>query len=252
MTPLKLSVDSEGRVHGPRITWNDPWPCRNGDAGGMKVPSGVLGMLVHTQVGNNPGSVSWFNNSASQASAHFCVAQDGSIVQMGPVNGWKAWHAAEGNPHWFGCEFADDGNPANPLTASQVIAGAQLLELLSRPDVGRFPLQMSNSPSTEGLGWHGMGGVAFGGHFDCPGDTRKAQRPRIIALAAAIRAGGSQAGPFRHTAPGGKTLGEIAAARSTTPEHVFGVSAKAYTAADVAVIATLPLPPGFPYYTSSP
>ena len=187
--PGKLAVDAEGRVHGANVTWNSQWPCGNGDSGGMAVPTGVSGMLVHTQVGNNPGSIAWFNNSASQASAHFCVAQDGSIVQMGPVNGWMAWHCAAGNPNWFGCEFADNGQPSNPLTQAQVTAGAQLLELLSRPEAGRFPMQITDSPATEGLGWHGMGGAAFGGHYDCPGDVRKAQRPQIVALAVAIRSG---------------------------------------------------------------
>jgi len=196
MTVSKLTVDTEGRVHGTcpngqPVQYNSPsWPCQNGTDGGMAVPAGVQGLLVHTMVGDLlPGTVSWFNNSAAQASAHFGVSQAGEIWQFGPVNGWKAWHCAEGNPHWFGCEFADDGQPSNPLTAEQIAAGAQLLELLSRDDVGRFPVQITDSISTEGLGWHGMGGEAFGGHFDCPGDTRKAQRPQIIALAMAIRNG---------------------------------------------------------------
>jgi len=196
MQVSKLSIDGSGRVHGTcpngqPIQHNSPWPCQNGSGGGMSVPSGVTGMLVHTQVGNNPGSIGWFNDSRSQASAHFCIAQDGTIVQMGPVNGWKAWHCAEGNPHWYGCEFADNGQPANALTQAQIAAGAQLLELLSRPGVGNFPMQISNSPGTEGLGWHGMGGSAFGGHFDCPGDVRKAQRPAILKLAQQIRGGGN-------------------------------------------------------------
>jgi hypothetical protein len=194
MQVSKLSVDSGGRVtgtcpNGQPVQHNSPsWPCRNGDSGGMAVPSSVLGMLVHTMAGNlQPGTVAWFNNRASQASAHFGVSQTGEIWQFGPVNGWKAWHAAEGNPRWFGCEFADDGQPSNPLTQAQITAGAQLLELLSRDNVGRFPMQISDSPGTEGLGWHGMGGAAFGGHLACPGDIRKAQRPQIIALAVAIR-----------------------------------------------------------------
>lgn len=192
--PPKLSVDSAGRVHGANVTWNSPWPCINGDEGGMSVPHGIMGFLEHTMVGNLlPGTVAWFNNPAAQASAHFGVDQGGSIHQFGPVNGWKAWHAAGGNPNWYGCEFADNGNPANPLTAAQISSAAQLLELLSRPDVGNFPLQLSNSTGTEGLGWHGMGGAAYGGHFDCPGDVRKAQRPAILALAVAIREGAAPA-----------------------------------------------------------
>jgi hypothetical protein len=187
MTPPPLSADGAGRVHGVNVTWNSPWPCANGNGGGMTVPSGVMGVIMHTMVGNLPGTISWFNDSAAQASAHFGVDQTGSIHQFGPVNGWEAWAEAGGNPDWYSIEFADNGNPAEPLTAAQVNAAAQLLELLSRPAVGRFTLQVSDSPGTEGFGWHGMGGAAWGGHYDCPGDVRKAQRAQIVQIAQAIR-----------------------------------------------------------------
>jgi hypothetical protein len=213
-TAAKLTVDSEGRVQGANITWNSPWPCANGDGGGMSVPHGIMGLLEHTMVGNLlPGTVSWFNNPAAQASAHFGVDQLGNIHQFGPVNGWMAWHCAEGNPNWFGCEFADDGVPANPLTAAQITAAAQLLELLSRPDLGNFPLQISDNTSTEGYGWHGMGGLAFGDHPDCPGDVRKAQRPQIVALAMSIRQGVPvpAANYVQHVTVGESSLAQLAA-----------------------------------------
>lgn len=44
-------------------------------------------------------------------------------------------------------------------------------------------LQIANSPSDRGFGWHGMGGAAWGGHTDCPGDKRKAQRQEILSIA---------------------------------------------------------------------
>ena len=245
----KLTVGNDGRLTGPaQITHNEPFPCVNGAWGS----GAMMGVLEHTQVGNNPGTVAWFNNPQAQASAQFCVAQDGAVVQMGPIGkGWVAWHAAEANLTWYGVEFADDGNPANPLTSAQVTAAAQLVECLSA--FAGFPLQVSDSPSVKGFGWHGMGGEAFGGHFDCPGDVRKAQRPQILALAAAIRSGSEPpGGPFRHAAVGGQTLAEIAAARNTTPEHLFSVSAAAYTPADITELAGLPLPAGMPYYTTNP
>jgi len=60
------------------------------------------------------------------------------------------------------------------------------------------------------------------------------------------------AGPYRHAAPGGRSLAQIAAARDTTPAHLVQVTAAALTAADIAVLAALPLPAGTPYYTSNP
>lgn len=59
-------------------------------------------------------------------------------------------------------------------------------------------------------------------------------------------------GPYRHVAPGNRSLGQIAAARSTTPGHLLQVTTGALTEADVAAIAGLPLPAGWPYYTSNP
>ena len=181
----KLTVGSDGRLRGPAsIQYNSPFPTHNGRYGS----GAMMGVVEHTMVGNLPGTVEWFNNPASQASAHFGVSQSGEIWQFGPIGkGWIAWHCAAGNAEWYGIEFADDGNPANPLTQAQVTAAAQLVECLSA--FAGFPLQVSNSTSVKGYGWHGMGGEAWGGHLQCPGDVRKAQRGQIVALAMAIRSG---------------------------------------------------------------
>ena len=187
--PGKLQVaTATGRVTGPAdLHYNSPFPTQNGDWGSRT----MSGLLMHTMAGNLlPGTVAWFNDSAAQVSAHFGIAQSGEVWQFGPIGkGWCAWHAAEANRAWYGCEFADDGKPANPLTAAQITSGAQILECLSA--FAGFPLQISDSPSVHGFGWHGMGGAAFGGHYDCPGDIRTAQRAEIVTLAGQIRAGAS-------------------------------------------------------------
>jgi N-acetylmuramoyl-L-alanine amidase len=233
-TPGKLQVDTAtGHVTGPAaLSYNSPFPCVNGQYGS----GAMMGVLMHTQVGNNPGTVSWFNNPQAQASAHFCIAQDGSVVQMGPIGkGWEAWHAAEANPVWYGIEHADDGNPANPLTSEQITASAQLVECLS--GFAGFPLQVSDSPSVKGYGWHGMGGVAWGDHPDCPGDVRKAQRPQIVALAMAIRSGGtvtataSPASPREWVTAGESSLAQLAATLKTTPAGILRLTAVANQAA---------------------
>jgi hypothetical protein len=202
MTPPKLTVDSEGRVHGANVSHNSPWPCGNGHSGRMVVPSGVKGAVMHTMAGYYEGTIAWFNNPKSQVSAHFGVAWSGQICQFGPVNGWMALAQKAGNPNWYSIEFEDDLKSATPLTQAQIDAGAQLLECLSASSVGNFPMQITNTPGTEGFGWHGMGGNAWG-HLDCPGDVRKAQRQKIIDLAKAIRTGGEVA---VYTCEGQKSL----------------------------------------------
>lgn len=186
--PGKLQVSTTtGHVAGPaKISASSPFPVPNGGWGS----GAMMGLVLHTEVGDNPGTESWFENPAAQASADFAVAQDGSVVQFGPVGkGWVAWAEADGNRTWYSVEQADDGNPANPLTQAQITATAQLLECLSA--FAGFPLQISDSIAVKGFGWHGMGGQAWGGHVNCPGDVRKAQRAQIIALAMSIRSGGT-------------------------------------------------------------
>ena len=59
-------------------------------------------------------------------------------------------------------------------------------------------------------------------------------------------------GPYRHVAPGNRSLAQIAAARNTTPGHIMQVTVGALTATDVAGLAGLVLPAGFPWYSSNP
>ena len=60
------------------------------------------------------------------------------------------------------------------------------------------------------------------------------------------------AGPHRHTAPGGRSLAQIAAGRNTTPAHILQVTAGALTPADITTTASLHLPAGWVYYTTNP
>jgi N-acetylmuramoyl-L-alanine amidase len=222
--PGKLQVDTvTGHVTGPaRILFSSPFPVPNGGWGSGP----MMGVVMHTEVGDNPGTESWFENPAAQASADFAVAQDGSVIQMGPVGkGWVAWAEAGGNRAWYSIEHADDGNPANPLTAAQITASAQLVEVLSR--FAGFPLQVSDSTSVKGYGWHGMGGQAWGGHPDCPGDVRKAQRAQIIALAMAIRSGGQPAPSVREWVTGGEfSLAQLAAQQKCDVATILHLTAE--------------------------
>jgi hypothetical protein len=180
----------DGRLKGPAsITYNNPWPCPNGQYG-MRVPHGVMGVVMHTMVGNLPGTTNVFNNAGYQASAHFGIDQNGHIHQYGPVNGWVAWAEEAGNENWYSIEHADNGDPDNPLTNAQLTASAQVVEALSA--FASFPLREANSTTERGYGVHHMGGAAWGGHT-CPDQpprhVRSHQRPEILHRAEAIRQG---------------------------------------------------------------
>lgn len=181
--PGRLHVQSDGRVAGPAtIEYNDPFPCPNGSWG-----SGDMnGVVMHTMVGNLPGTIQVFNQPSYQASAHFGIDQQGHIHQFGPIGkGWIAWAQVAGNEAWYSIEHADDGNTENPLTDAQITASAQIVEVLSR--YAGFPLQVTDSVTGRGYGIHNMGGAAWGGHT-CPGPgPRSGQRAAIIELAKDIR-----------------------------------------------------------------
>jgi hypothetical protein len=190
-TPGRLKIQADGRVAGPAsIAYNDPFPCVNGSWG-----SGAMnGVIMHTMVGNLPGTVTVFNEPSYQASAHFGIDQEGNIHQFGPIGkGWIAWAQAAGNAEWYSIEHADNGNPANPLTEAQITASAQLFEALAA--FAGFPMQVADSVDGRGYGIHVMGGAAWGGHT-CPGPgPRAAQRHTIVDLAKQIQAGASPQPP---------------------------------------------------------
>src|SRR5215475_8852595 len=186
MTAGKLHVHPNGRVDGPAsISYNDPFPCVNGNYGS----GAMMGVVMHTMVGDLPGTISVFNNPNYQASSHFGIGQDGHIHQFGPIGrSWIAWAQEAGNVKWYAIEHADHGNPDNPLTDAQLTASAQLVECLSA--YAGFPLQITNSTDVKGYGVHFMGGAAWGGHTcpDVPPEhVRSAQRTEILARAQAIR-----------------------------------------------------------------
>lgn len=187
--PGRLSVGADGRITGPAsLEYNTPFPCVNGSYGSGK----MQGVVMHTMVGGLPGTIQVFNDPNYQASAHFGIDQQGRVHQFGPVGkGWMAWAQVAGNAAWYSIEHADNGDPNIPLTAAQIAASAQLVEVLSR--FAGFPLQVTDSVSGTGYGIHSMGGAAWGGHT-CPDlppkHVRSAQRQAIISLARQIRSAG--------------------------------------------------------------
>jgi len=211
----RLRIDEHGHLVGDAwITRNDPFPCVNGQFG-LTPP--MNGAVLHTNVGGLPGTIATFSNPAKQASAHFEIGGHWSgsekngqvrIHQFGPVNGWEAWHCADGNSMWFGIETEDGGDPANPLTSTQLTACAQVLEALSAHGDWGFPLQVTDNTNGKGLGAHYMGGLAWSpnGHT-CPdpspagGGPRSHQRGEIVRRAKILRQHGQYPAPAPHPAP---------------------------------------------------
>jgi hypothetical protein len=164
----------------PGTNWT---PVGNFSPGGVTRPP--QGMVVHTAVSPNTtqaldGVVRYENEPSSQVSSYFVVGIDGTIDQCVDLDD-KAWTQAAGNRAWVGVENIGDGTK-EPLTDAQLDANARIFAWLH--ETYGVPLQRTEDPlNGHGLGWHGMGGAAWGGHNICPGAYVHAQLDEIVARA---------------------------------------------------------------------
>ena len=157
----------------PGATWrNSP------NHGGPLAKS--VGVILHVEAGTEAGTCQVFSEASYQASAHFGIAKDGRIDQFVDTSN-VAWAQAQGNSSYFSIET--EGYPTESLTDDQCQSFAKLYAWLRTQPNASFGFTLAEVPGQPGLGWHGMGGVAWGGHTGCPGDLRKAQRQHILDLA---------------------------------------------------------------------
>ncbi|OKI00149.1 hypothetical protein A6A06_23575 [Streptomyces sp. CB02923] len=164
-------------------------------------------MVVHIMDGSLPGTDSWFRNPKAQASSHFGTGRDGALYQWVDT-GSRAWAQAGGNRTWLSVE--NEGRGGDALTDAQISRCAEVLAW-AHAKYG-VPLQLTTSTNGRGLGYHGMGGNAWGGHTSCPGSRVVAQLPEILRRAKAIVGGGSSGGGATgavYTVRAGETLSGI-------------------------------------------
>jgi hypothetical protein len=139
------------------------------------------GLVLHIEQGTEAGTDSWFHNKSSQVSAHFGNPKTGALDQWVDTDD-KAWAIVAGNRYWISLE--NEGDSGDALTATQLENSAQLLAWLHLTE--NVPLQPANDANSKGLGYHGMGGAAWGNHLDCPGMPIVNQRQAIIDRATEI------------------------------------------------------------------
>lgn len=202
---LKCHFDADGWLQGPIKITHLLTPNHGTGFGAGR------GVVLHTEDGFEAGTVDTFMNKANQVSAFFSIAADGSCHQYVPVGkGLVAWSQKDGNDSFRGIEDEDRTHPSVPLTPAQITTFAQIFEACSAFD--GFPLKITDSVNGQGLILHSDGGQAWGGHLQCPGPVRAAQRPQIVALAMSIRQAAATPAPKKWTAQGQLSLHDLAAA----------------------------------------
>jgi len=168
-------------THYPGST-SRPVPSHGGSA------TSHMGLVLHITT-NDFDPFGFFSNPANQASSNYWASALGLLEEYVEPD-LRAWAQSSGNGSWVSVETS--GREGTAMTDAQVQAVAELFAW-GHQHYG-WPLQLSDSPTTPGLGWHGMGGGDWGGHIYCPGVERKAQRPEILRRAALI-VGGRYAPP---------------------------------------------------------
>nr|WTB07385.1 peptidoglycan-binding protein [Streptomyces antimycoticus] len=148
----------------------------------------VHGLAVHIMDGSYAGTDSWFRDSKAQASAHFGTSRTGALCQWVDTAD-RAWAQAGGNRTWLSIE--NEGKGGDALTSDQLDRCAEVLAWAHQKyDV---PLKLANGPGDRGLGYHAMGGSAWGGHTSCPGSRVVKQLSEIITRAKKLTGSGGTA-----------------------------------------------------------
>jgi N-acetylmuramoyl-L-alanine amidase len=146
----------------------------NENIGGVTRPP--QGMVLHIAQGYYQGTIGYEHNPAAQVSSYCVVSKNGDITQVIDLDD-KAWTESAGNDAWIGVEF--EGFVPDALTPMQITAAARILAWLN--EHYGVPIQPTDDPvNGHGLGYHSMGGLAWGGHFQCPGPNIVAQRGEIL------------------------------------------------------------------------
>lgn len=114
----------------------------------------------------------------------FQVYEDGPPTQFLPLD-WQSVCQSAGNQNYFSIEtegygVAIAGHPATALNSNQLDWCARIVDA-AHAELS-MPLKLAEKPGQAGLGWHGMGGNDWGGHPQCPGVERKAQRQVILDM----------------------------------------------------------------------
>ncbi|WP_079185180.1 peptidoglycan-binding protein [Streptomyces uncialis] len=141
----------------------------------------VYGVVIHIMDGTLAGTDSWFRNPAAKASSHFGTGRTGALYQWVDTAD-RAWTQADGNRTWLSIE--NEGRGGDALTSAQIARCAEVLAWAHKTH--GVPLQVASSPSGRGLGYHAMGGRAWGSHPSCPGARIVAQLPEIVKRAKAL------------------------------------------------------------------
>lgn len=87
----------------------------------------ITAVTIHDMEGTYAGAISWFQNTSSQVSAHYCLrSSDGQITQM-VLEANRAWHVGTENNYTIGLEHEGYANQTGWYTVNMYTASAALV-----------------------------------------------------------------------------------------------------------------------------
>jgi hypothetical protein len=142
-------------------------------------------VIVHTMVGGQLGSESWFKNPAARGvESTFGIGGpwDGPDLD-GVIFQWMDTHRQadcnlSANGMSVSIEMSDGGDPRRPLSPKQIAALTALIVDLCR--VENIPAILAPTWDGRGLGYHQMFKPQWNRTHDCPGTVRRVQLLRAV------------------------------------------------------------------------
>jgi N-acetylmuramoyl-L-alanine amidase len=115
-----------GATDYPKAVWRPAASCNHTDSN-RETSYDVRRIVIHVAEGSYSGTLSWFENCAAQASAHYVVSREGRVAQC-VRNEDIAWHAGwwDTNTHSIGIEHAGFIDNPDWFTRSMYRASAKL------------------------------------------------------------------------------------------------------------------------------
>jgi N-acetyl-anhydromuramyl-L-alanine amidase AmpD len=99
----------------------------------------ISAVTIHTTEGSYAGSISWFQNTTAQVSAHYVIrSSDGQVTQC-VLESDKAWHVGSENPYTIGIEHEGYVATASWYTTAMYTSSAALVRDICTSGYGILP-----------------------------------------------------------------------------------------------------------------
>ncbi len=110
----------------------------------------ISAVAIHTTEGSYAGAISWFQNTASQVSAHYTIRSSDGQVTQSVLESNKAWHIGNENPYTIGIEHEGYIAQTGWYTTAMYNSSADLVRDICASGYGILPTSCYNGAACTG------------------------------------------------------------------------------------------------------